>query len=165
LSLIAQLKGIGATEWTGLVIALWGGYSVIGGFVYGGLARGLSPLVLIGGLCVFSAPLGLAGGSWWWLCLALLPAGFLCAPALSSTVDAVNQRVPAGSRGEAMGLHGMALTIGMAASGPVTGAIVDSFGPGWAFAVCGGIGVLIVLVAMPFWRDARRTATEAAVTT
>lgn len=160
LSLVAALKGAAATEWTGLVIALWCGYSMVGGFVYGGLARGLSPLVLIGGMCALTMPIGLVGGGWWWLCLALVPAGLLCAPALSATVDAVNQRVPAGSRGEAMGLHGMALTIGVASAGPVTGAIVDTHGPGWAFAASGAIGVLLVLVAVPFWRDARQPAAD-----
>ncbi len=160
LSLVATLKSAAATEWTGLVIALWCGYSMVGGFVYGGLARGLSPLVLIGGLCALTMPIGLVGGGWWWLCLALVPAGLLCAPALSATVDAVNQRVPAVSRGEAMGLHGMALTIGVASAGPVTGAIVDAHGPGWAFAASGAIGVLLVLVAVPFWRDAPQPAAE-----
>ncbi|MEW9527822.1 MFS transporter [Microbispora sp. NPDC049125] len=150
LSVVAMMKSGGATEWTGLVIAVWCGYSLLGGFVYGGLPRGVPPLVLIGGLCALTAPLGLIGGGWWWLCLAIAPAGLLCAPALSSTVDAVNRRVPAGARGEAMGLHGMSLTIGVAVAGPVAGGIVDAYGPAWALAAAGAVGLALVLVAAPF---------------
>jgi MFS family permease len=160
LSLVATMQENDAASWTGLVIALWCGYSLVGGFVYGGLSRGFSPLGLIGGLCALTAPLGLVGGGWWWLCLALVPAGFLCAPALSASVDAVNQRVPAAARGEAMGLHSTALTIGVACAGPIAGAIVDAYGPGWAFAASGVAGVVLVLAALPFWRDAGHTATE-----
>ncbi|GII55372.1 MFS transporter [Planotetraspora thailandica] len=153
LSLVATMQASGATSLTGLVIALWCGYSLVGGFVYGGLSRGYSPLALIGGLCALTAPLGLVGGGWWWLCLALAPCGLLCAPALSSTVAAVNRRVPAAARGEAMGLHGTALTLGVAIAGPVAGGIVDAYGPGWAFAAAGAAGVVLVLAALPFWRD------------
>ncbi|MCT9930033.1 MFS transporter [Planotetraspora sp. A-T 1434] len=160
LSLVATLKAAGATGWTGLVIAMWCAYSVIGGFVYGGLPRGFSPLLLIGALSALTAPLGFVGGGWWWLCLALVPAGVLCAPSLSATVDAVNRRVPAAVRGEAMGLHGMALTIGVASAGPIAGGIVDSYGPSWAFAASGAVGVLFVLAAVPFWRDVRRPAAD-----
>ncbi|MBP2702550.1 MFS transporter [Microbispora sp. RL4-1S] len=152
LSLVATLRLDGATEWTGLVVALWGGYSMIGGFVYGGLSRGLSPLLLIGGLGAATMPVGLAHGGWWWLCLAVVPCGLLCAPALSSTVDAVNRRVPASARGEAMGLHGTALTMGVAAAGPLAGAVVDGYGPGWAFAASGALVALLALAATPFRR-------------
>jgi MFS family permease len=158
LSLAATLKAGGASEWIGLVLALWSAYSLIGGFLYGGLPRGRSPLLLIGGMCAATVPLGLVGGGWGWLCLALVPAGLLCAPALSSTIDAVNRRVPAVARGEAMGLHGTSLTIGGACAGPVAGAIVDAHGPGWAFAASGALGVVLVLAAAPFWRDTPRVA-------
>ncbi|WP_067183734.1 MFS transporter [Microtetraspora niveoalba] len=160
LSVVAMLKSGAATQWTGLVLGLWCGYSLIGGFVYGGLPRGFSPLLLTGVLCAFTAPVGIVGGGWWWLCLALVPAGLLCAPAMSATVAAVNGRVPAGARGEAMGLHGTALLIGGALAGPAAGAVVDSHGPAWAFAAAGAIGVALVLIALPFWRDAKRPVAD-----
>ncbi|WP_328709607.1 MFS transporter [Microbispora hainanensis] len=154
LSVVAMLKADGATAWTGLVLALWCAYSLVGGFVYGGLSRGLSPGLLAGGLALLTVPVGLVGGGWGWLCLALAPAGLLCAPALSSTVDAVNRRVPAAARGEAMGLHGTSLTIGGALAGPLAGGLLDAHGPVWAFAVSGAVGVALALLTTLVRRDA-----------
>ncbi|GIH59712.1 MFS transporter [Microbispora siamensis] len=158
LSVVAMLKADGATAWTGLVLALWCAYSLVGGFVYGGLSRGLSPGLLAGGLALLTAPVGLVGGGWGWLCLALVPAGLLCAPALSSTVDAVNRRVPAAARGEAMGLHGTSLTIGGALAGPLAGGLLDAHGPAWAFAVSGAVGVALALLVALVRREAPAAA-------
>ncbi|MFF0576404.1 MFS transporter [Streptosporangium saharense] len=152
LALVATMKQSGDTAWTGLAIGVWCAYSLVGGLVYGGLSRGFSPLLLIGAMGVLTVPVGLVGDDWRWLMVALLPAGVLCAPGLSATVDTLSRWVPAGARGEAMGLHGTALLIGGAASAPMAGALIDSWGPGWAFAVAGLVGVAMVLLALPFWR-------------
>ncbi|MEU4573941.1 MFS transporter [Nonomuraea sp. ATR24] len=152
LALVGSIEGAGQTEWIGLAVGIWCLYSLIGGFVYGGLSRGFSPLVLIGGMGLLTVPVGLVSGGWWWLVLALLPAGLLCAPSLSSTVETMTRWVPAAARGEAMGLHGTALLIGGAASAPIAGAVIDAHGSAWAFAVAGLAAVLMVLVALPFWR-------------
>ncbi|MEU0570085.1 MFS transporter [Nonomuraea sp. NPDC005983] len=156
LSLVGTMEHAGQTQWVGLAVGIWCLYSLLGGFVYGGLSRGFSPLLLIAAMGALTVPVGLAGGDWWWLILALLPAGVLCAPALSSTVDTVSRWVPAGARGEAMGFHGTALLIGGASSAPIAGAIIDAHGPAWAFVVAGLAGVAMVVVALPFWR--RRAA-------
>ncbi|MEU8385262.1 MFS transporter [Streptosporangium sp. NPDC048865] len=152
LSLVATMTRDGDTEWVGLAIGLWCAYSLMGGFVYGMLPRGVSPLILIGAMGVLTVPVGLVGGDWHWLVLALLPAGVLCAPALSSTIETVTRWVPAGARGEAMGLHGTALLVGAGSAAPIAGVIIDGPGPGWAFAAAGLVGVVMVLVALPFWR-------------
>jgi MFS family permease len=157
LSVVAVLKADSATRWTGLVIGLMALSSLVGGFVYGALPRGFSPLVMIGGIAALTVPLGLVG-DWQWLCLALVPSGMLCAPALSATVDAVSRWVPTAARGEAMGLHGTALTLGLAVSGPVTGLIIDDWGTNWSFAVAGLGGLLMVALAVPFWRLPRTAA-------
>ncbi|MEV0151507.1 MULTISPECIES: MFS transporter [unclassified Nonomuraea] len=161
LAMIGTMKNAGETEWVGLAVALWCVYSLVGGFVYGGLSRGFSPLALIALMGLLTAPVGLAGADWRWLVLALLPAGLLCAPSLSSTVEAVSGRVPAGARGEAMGLHGTALLVGGALSAPLAGAIIDAHGPGWAFAVAGTVSVVMVAVAVPFWRGRPASAASA----
>ncbi|WP_459798864.1 MFS transporter [Herbidospora sp. RD11066] len=152
LAIVATLTHTGDTAWIGLVIGLWCFASLVGGFIYGVLPRGFSPLVMIAGLCALTIPVGLVGGGWWWLIPALIPGGLLCAPSLSTTVDYVNKSVPAAARGESMGLHGTFLTIGVSSAGPVAGLIIDGWGPGWAFAGAGAIGLLVVLVAVPFWR-------------
>jgi MFS family permease len=157
LSVVAVLKADSATRWTGLVIGLMALSSMVGGFLYGALPRGFSPLVMIGGIAALTVPLGLVGG-WQWLCLALIPSSLLCAPALSATVDAVSRRVPTAARGEAMGLHGTALMLGLAVSGPVTGLIIDDWGTDWSFAVAGFGGLAMVALAAPFWRLPRTVA-------
>jgi MFS family permease len=165
LSVVAVLKADSATRWTGLVIGLMALSSLVGGFLYGALPRGFSPLVMIGGIAALTVPLGLVG-DWQWLCLALVPSGMLCAPALSATVDAVSRWVPTAARGEAMGLHGTALTLGLAVSGPITGLIIDGWGTDWAFAVAGLGSLLMVALAVPFWRYGLRhhPIAEAALT-
>ncbi|MEO3871390.1 MFS transporter [Nonomuraea sp. B12E4] len=157
LSLVATINQAGDEQWVGLAMAAWCLYSLVGGFVYGGMSRGLSPLALIAGMGLLTVPVGLAVGDWRWVTLALLPAGLLCAPSLSATVDVVTRWVPAGARGEAMGLHGTALLAGGAVSAPIAGAIIDGSGPGWAFALAGLVGVAMVAVALPFWRHRPET--------
>ncbi|MEV0592541.1 MFS transporter [Nonomuraea cavernae] len=152
LALVGTMEHAGQTAWIGLAVAIWCLYSLLGGFVYGGLSRGFSPLLIIGLMGALTVPVGLAGGDWRWLVLALLPAGLLCAPALSSTVETVSRWAPSGARGEAMGLHGTALLIGGGASAPIAGAIIDSYGPAWAFVMAGLVGVAMVALALPFWR-------------
>lgn len=164
LSVVAVLRNGGATAWTGLVIGVWCAYSLIGGFIYGALRRSPSPLLLIGGLGALTIPVGVVGGGWWWLLVVLLPAGLLCAPSLAATVNTVSAWVPASARGEAMGLHGAALTVGIATGAPVAGAIIDAFGPGWGFAIGGGVTVLLVLAAVPFWPRVRTVAAPALAT-
>ncbi|MEU4231403.1 MFS transporter [Nonomuraea sp. NPDC026600] len=163
LALVGTMEHTGQTAWIGVAVGIWCVYSLVGGFVYGGLSRGVSPLALIAGMGLLTTLASLAGGDWRWLMLALLPAGVLCAPSLSSTVDTVSRWVPAGARGEAMGFHGTALLVGGAISAPIAGAIIDAHGPAWAFVVAGLAGVAMVLVALPFWRRRPQPADEAPV--
>lgn len=160
LAMVATMKNAGDTAWIGLAIGIWCVYSLLGGFVYGGLPRGFSPLLLIGVMGLLTVPVALLSVDWWWLVAALVPAGVLCAPALSSTVDTVSRWVPAGARGEAMGLHGTALLLGGAVSALVSGVIIDTHGPSWAFAVGGAVAVVMVLVAVPFWRRRAKAPAE-----
>jgi MFS family permease len=155
LSLVAALKADGATGWTGLAIALLGLYSLVGGFVYGALPRGVSPLALIAVMAALTVPVGLVG-PWPLLCLALFPAGVLCAPALSTTVDTMSRWVPSGARGEAMGLHSTALTLGLAASGPITGYLIDGWGTRWSFAMTSLGALLLIALVTPLWRRSVR---------
>jgi predicted MFS family arabinose efflux permease len=144
-SVVASLREAGQVQWTGAVLAIWGAYSMIGGFVYGTVHRSLSPIALVGLMGALTIPVGLVSG-WGWLCLALLPAGALCAPALATTADAVSRLAPPGARGEAMGLHGSALTIGLTLGAPLAGAVIDASSPSSGFLVAGLAGGLVALV-------------------
>jgi predicted MFS family arabinose efflux permease len=150
-SLIAVLKQSGQIGWTGVVLAVWGGYSMVGGFVYGAARRSLSPLALMALLGACTLPVGLGGG-WPWVMLTLVAAGALCAPTIAASSDALSRLVPAAARGEATGWQGSSSTIGMALGAPVAGAVIDLTGPAWGFVAGGGLGLLVAAVALPLWR-------------
>lgn len=146
-SVVALLRGAGQVEWTGLVLTMWGVYSLLGGFAYGAITRPISPLLLLALLGLCTIPVGLSGGQWWLLCLTLVAAGALCAPTLAATADAMSRLVPASVRGEAMGLHGSAMTVGLAIGAPLAGAVIDATAPVWGFAATGALGAAVALGA------------------
>jgi MFS family permease len=147
-AIVAALQGSGQVSWTGLVIALWCLASLVGGFIYGAMRRGLSELLLAVLIGVCTIPIGLFGYGWWVLSLAIIPAGMLCAPTLAALADAVSRLAPESVRGLVMGVHGSALTVGLAAGAPLSGAVVDASAPVWAFAVVGASGALLGAVAL-----------------
>ena len=144
---VAVLRNAGEVGWSGVVLALWSAYSLAGGFVFGAIRHSPHPLVLAGLLGAATIPIGLASG-WIGLALLLIPAGALCAPTLAAIADAVSRLVPAQARGEAMGLYGSAMTIGMALGAPLAGAVADRAGAGWSFVAVGTVGVLLALAGL-----------------
>ncbi|QGN50433.1 MFS transporter [Micromonospora sp. WMMC415] len=155
-AVIAVLRDGGEVGYTGVVLAMWAAASLVGGFAYGAVTRSWSPLVLMAALSVATIPVGLGGSHWWLLCLALVPAGLLCAPTIAATSDEVSRLAPAEARGEAMGLHGSAITIGIAVGAPLAGAVIDASAPAWGFAVTGAIGALVALAVLPVELRRRR---------
>ena len=153
LGIVAMLREAGKVQLVGGVLAAWGAYSLIGGFVYGALTRAVPLVALIGGLSLFTLPIGLVGDRWWLLFIALLPAGALCAPTLSASADLVSRLVPSPARGEAMGWHGSSLTVGLAVGSPLAGWAIDHGSPGWGFAAVGTVGVLITAVLLVLRRS------------
>jgi predicted MFS family arabinose efflux permease len=147
-AIVAALKSVGQVSWTGLVLACWGLASLVGGFVYGAMRRGISAwtLAILIGVC--TVPVGFFGNQWWVLCLALAPAGALCAPTLAATIDAVSRLAPEGIRGLVMGLHSSALTAGFAVGAPLSGAVVDATAPMWGFVAIGTAGALLATGAV-----------------
>ena len=156
---VAVLNDQGHTGLIGIVLATWGLGSMAGGFVYGAMSRAVSSATLVIGLGLVTIPLGLAH-SWWVLALALIPAGALCAPSVAATVGEVSRLVPEAQRGEAMGWHSTAGTMGVAAGAPLTGVAIDQLGPGWGFAVAGLGGAVLALFALLL---ARTAGSEAAL--
>jgi MFS family permease len=144
-ALVANMRGLGLTEWTGALIAVMCLASLAGGFVYGGLDR-VPPLwALMGGMGLLAVPVGLFGWSPWWLALALVPASFLCAPTITATGELITKYAPASARGVAMGLQGSAFTLGVALGAPVAGFVIDRSTPAWGFAVA-GVGAVVIAV-------------------
>jgi MFS family permease len=148
-AIVAVLRESGQLEWSSLVLVLWGLSSLTGGFGYGAAPRALPPYLLLALMCLATIPVGLAGGQWWWLALAMLPAGLLCAPTLTSAADAVSRLTPAAVRGEAMGWHNSANTVGLAIGGPLSGAVIDATAPAWGFAAVGAVGLAVALTTVP----------------
>ncbi|KOX32592.1 MFS transporter [Saccharothrix sp. NRRL B-16348] len=142
-SVVASMRELGLTGWTGAMIVVMCVASLVGGFVYGGLTR-VPPLwVLMGGMGVLAVPIGLFGWSPWWLALALVPTNFLCAPTITATGELITKHAPASARGVAMGLQGSAFTLGVALGAPVTGFVIDLSSPAWGFAVA-GVGAVVI---------------------
>ncbi|MFP5336690.1 MAG: MFS transporter [Actinomycetes bacterium] len=162
LGVVAVLRGADAVELSWLVFAAWGAGSITGGLVYGGARRGVHPLWLLLALGLLTVPIGLATSPWV-LCLAILPAGALCAPVVSATAEAVARLVPEHSRGEAMGWHASALTVGGALGGPLAGTAIDAVGPWGGFALVGGLGAVVAVAALGVQQARRRAPAPASV--
>ncbi|MEU5693554.1 MFS transporter [Actinosynnema sp. NPDC020468] len=155
-SVVAQMRALGLTSWTGALVIVMCVASLAGGFVYGGLSR-VPPLwALMGCMGVLAVPVGLFGWSPWVLGVALVPTNLLCAPTITSTGEAITRFAPASARGEAMGLQGSALTLGAALGQPLTGFVIDHSSPAWGFASAGLGAVLISLVALVLGRRPAR---------
>ena len=146
-AIVAVLRSHGAIALTGVIFALWGIGSMLGAAVYGGMHRSISPLVLLAGLALLTIPVGLAGSAWA-LAVLILPAGALCAPVITATSDEVVRRVPGRVRGEAMGWHGSALTLGNAIGAPLAGAAVDAVAPWAGFVTVGSVGFVLALTGL-----------------
>jgi MFS family permease len=151
LTIVATLRQVHATSWTGLVFALWCGYSLLGGLVFGAMRRTVPVPALVAAMGLLTVPVGLAPG-WQLLCVALFPAGVLCAPTITATNDMLSRVVPAESRGEAMGLLGSALTAGASLGSPAAGLIIDHAGASWAYVAAGGAGALVAALSFPAYR-------------
>jgi MFS family permease len=160
-AVVAVLRHTGELSWTGLVLSLWAVYSLLGGFAYGTVKRGLPPVLLLAPMALLTIPVGLGGSHWWLLALLLLPAGALCAPTITASADAVSRLTPGSARGEAMGWHNSALTVGVATGSPVAGLVMDTWSPPWGFAAVGGLGLLVTLAVLPAELRRRRSDAQA----
>lgn len=148
-AVVAALRDMDHQSWIGWELALWGLGSAIGGLIYGALHRAIPAGVLLAGLAVTTVPLGWASNP---VTLAglLILAGLCCAPTLTATVDTLSRTVPENVRGEALGWHGSALTVGSAMGSPLAGVAVDHWGwpAGFIGPACLSLAVAAGLVAV-----------------
>lgn len=141
-AVVAHLREHGAVTMTGLIFAAWGAGSMVGGLVYGGMRRELSPFWLLLLLGLLTVPVGLAPGPYT-LMLTILPAAALCAPVIAATAEGVSRLVPEQARGEAMGWHGSALQVGSALGAPLAGIAMDAATARAGFVAVGAAGALL----------------------
>jgi len=158
LGIVARMRELDQPTAIGLVLALWGLGSLVGALVYGGLSRSISTFWLLAALALVTFPMALAGGA-----LALgglgFVAGLLCAPTITASVDQASRMVPASARGEAMGWHGSALTLGGALGAPFAGVAIDRVGGAGGFVAPAAVGLVVaVLGALAAQTRRRRSA-------
>jgi MFS family permease len=162
LSIIAGLREIDSVGSIWLVFLFWGVSSLVGGLLYGALPASIRPTHLLLALGVLTIPVGL-GSSAWSLGLWVIPAGFLCAPTMTASAEAITRLVPEDRRGEAVGWQGTAFTIGGSASAPLIGTTIDGVGAWGGFALGGAVAVGVALLSyggqlIPRFREDRRPA-------
>ncbi len=153
LAIVATLQEAGQVSWAAAVVAVFGVASVAGGLTYGALSRPMPTWLLLGLLGLLTIPAGLAR-DWRWLCVAVVGAGLLTAPTLSTVADAVSRLAPAGARGEATGLQASAQSAGFALGAPVVGLAIDLSAPAGGFAAAGLAGLAAALTG---WLLTRRS--------
>lgn len=161
LSIVAILDDAGRTAAIAWTMALWCAGSLVGGFVYGAMRRGLDSLWVLLGLGALSLPVALTSGSGMVaLAVTITLAGLFVAPMITATGEAISHLVPEEVRGEAMGWHGSAMTVGAAAGSPLIGVVIDRIGPAWGVGAAGAVAVLVAAGALAArrLRRARRRA-------
>jgi MFS family permease len=144
IGIVATMREFDATSRIGLVLALWGLGSLIGGLLYGALPRPISAPWLLAGLAVVTLPMALAQTPWGLAWLSFV-AGLFCAPTITATVDQASRLVPAEVRGEAMGWHASFMTTGSAMGAPLAGFAIDRGGPGAGFVIVAVLGLVVAL--------------------
>jgi MFS family permease len=147
IALTASMRVFGHVGILGLVIAAWAFASMVGGFIYGTMAKRWDPLLLLTCLGSLTVLMVLAG-SWWTLLLLTIPSGLFCAPLMSSTVEVIAGSVTPERRGRALGVHTSALMFGSAAGAPLTGAVIDGTSPGVGFVAIGVLGTVLAVGAL-----------------
>ncbi|MFC4495301.1 MFS transporter [Streptomyces ovatisporus] len=154
LAIVATLEEAGQVSWAAVIVAVYGSASIVGGLVYGALSRPLPTWLPLGLLGLATIPAGLAP-DWRWLCVAVVGAGLLAAPALSAVADAVSRLAPAGVRGEATGLQFSAQSAGFALGAPIVGGAIDLSVPAGGFAAAGLAGLAAALTGCLLSRRSR----------
>jgi MFS family permease len=144
MAIVATLKEAGQVSWAAVVIAVSGMASVAGGLIYGVLPRNLPAWLLLGLLGLATILAGLAH-DWHWLCVAVIGAGILTAPTLSTVADAVSRLAPVSARGEATGLQSSAMSAGVALGSPIAGLAIGLSASAGGFAAAGLAGLAAAL--------------------
>ncbi len=150
---VAALRHMHHQSWIGWVLGVWGLGSAVGGFVYGALHRSIPVALLLGLLAACTLPVALASEPATMAVLILL-AGVFCAPTVTATVDALSRLVPERVRGEALGWHGSAMTVGTSLGAPIAGLAIDRAGWQGGFVLPAALGIAAAVVGATVLRRA-----------
>ena len=161
IAIVAAMRAFDATPRIGLVLAVWGLGSLVGGLLYGALRRSIPAMWLLAGLALATLPMAMAASPWG-LALVSFVAGLLCAPTITATVDQASRLVPAEVRGEAMGWHGSFMTSGSALGAPVAGFAIDRGGASAGFVIVALVGLAAAVGGMLVMRAPARAGVEGA---
>jgi MFS family permease len=145
ISIVASLRSFHDSKLIGPVLSIWGLGSLLGGLVYGALRRSIPAFLLLAALSAATLPMAFAPDAASVAGLAFV-AGLVCAPTITATVDQLSRIVPQGSRGEALGWHGSALTTGSALGAPLAGAAIDRWSHGGGLVVVSLLGLAVATV-------------------
>lgn len=147
LGAVAALRSLHHPESIGWVLAVWALGSALGGLVYGALPVRPPAFWLLGVLGATTAVVAVAEARWSFA-LLLAVSGVCCAPTLTALVDDLSRAAPARVRGEVMGWHQGAMTIGGAAAAPALGAVMDAYDWPAAFVLAGALGVVVAAAGL-----------------
>jgi MFS family permease len=157
LGAVAAMRDMHHTTSIGWVLALWGLGSAVGGIVYGALRRHPPAAILLILLAGSTAGVSVAEGRAMFTVL-LFVSGVFCAPTITATLDDLSRAVPARVRGEAMGWHGSALTLGGAVGAPLVGWAIDHGGWQGGFELAGFLGLAMAVTGLGVQTLRRRGA-------
>ncbi len=144
LALVAFAAAHGNVAWAGILVAIWGAGSLVGGVAYGSRnwsgaveTRAMSCLALFGAcLMVLAAAPSLAV-----LAVLMIPLGLPLSPWLGSLSASVQHAVPAASSAEAFAWTFAAVTAGMSGGNAVAGVITQNATPQAAFLSGGALAL------------------------
>jgi predicted MFS family arabinose efflux permease len=142
ISIVAALRSFHDSGLIGPVLSVWGLGSLLGGLIYGALHRSIPAFVLLAGLSAATLPMAFAQNAWTLTVLAFV-AGLVCAPTITATVDQLSRVVPEAARGEALGWHGAAMTVGSGLGAPLAGIAIDLWEKGGGLVVVSMVGLAV----------------------
>jgi MFS family permease len=162
-AIIAALRSLGHAATIGAMMALWAAGSLVGGLLYGAWHRSLDVFGLLAALAVTAAPIAFTTSLPWFAGFVFV-SGIPCAPLITAMVDRLSRLVHERSRGEVMGWHGSAMTVGNALGAPLAGYAIDRAGWQWGFLCVAVLGVLAAVLgaaASGLHRAGRRRSSPA----
>ncbi|MBB5954974.1 MFS family permease [Saccharothrix tamanrassetensis] len=151
--IIAWARDLGSPVMAGVLTAVWGVGSVLGGLIAGGLSgrvRFTRRMVLLALGVVALVPVlppVMEPSSVWLIGLVLCVGGMAIAPAIAANNERISDLAPDGRKAEAFGWMGAFTTAGTAAMLPVAGWLLDHVGPAAAAGASAVAAVLGVLLA------------------